>query len=125
MNQLDWPYGGYEGIGYVWINAILSAPDQLRQRLAWSLYQIFPVSVSGNEYAHEYEPWASFYDIFVKNAFGNYRDVLREVTYHPLMGLFLTYHNNKGFVNSGTNPDENYGTCVLFCFLFTHVSLRV
>ena len=39
----------------------------------------------GNE--REYEQWATYYDIFVHHAFGNYRDILREVSASPLMAV--------------------------------------
>ena len=41
------------------------------------------------------ESWLNYYDIFVRNAFGNLRDVLREVTYNPIMGDYLTYKRNR------------------------------
>ena len=43
------------------------------------------------------ESWLNYYDIFVRNAFGNLRDVLREVTYNPIMGDYLTYKRNRKF----------------------------
>ena len=33
-----------------------------------------------------------YYDIFVRNAFGNYRDILQEVAYNSQMGDMLTYY---------------------------------
>ena len=50
----------------------------------------------------------SYYDIFVRNAFGNFRDILREVTYSPVMGDYLTYKRNRAFDSDGVYPDENY-----------------
>ena len=44
----------------------------------------------------------------MRHAFGSYRDVLREVSYSPMMGDYLTYTQNKAFVASGTVPDENF-----------------
>jgi hypothetical protein len=37
----------------------------------------------------------SFYDILVRNALGNYRDVLQEVAFHPKMGQMLTYVGSR------------------------------
>ena len=54
------------------------------------------------------ESWLAYYDIFVRHAFGSYRDILHEVSYSPLMGRFLTYLNNKAYDSSGRYPDENY-----------------
>ena len=52
--------------------------------------------------------WAAWYDIFVRQAFGNYRQLLREVVYSPVMSFYLTYHNNKAYASAGTIPDENF-----------------
>ena len=49
---------------------------------------------SSNSDTHS-EAFTSFYDIFVRNAFGNYRDILKEVSYNPLMAYQLTYMGSK------------------------------
>ena len=50
----------------------------------------------------------TYYDIFVRHAFGNLRDTLKEVSYSPLMGDYLTFRRNKALAAAGTFPDENY-----------------
>jgi hypothetical protein len=68
----------------------LNSKDQLRQRMAWALSQIFPISstqIATDE--KEAEVWLNFFDIFVKNAFGNYRDILREISYSPMVSGFI------------------------------------
>ena len=83
--------------------------------MAWALAQHFVASAE--EIASEQaDSWAQYYDIFVRHAFGNFRDVLREVTYSPLMGDFLTYRGNQAFDRSGKYPDENYAREVIPCF---------
>lgn len=52
--------------------------------------------------------YVSYYDIFVRHAFGNFRDILREVTYSPVMGDYLTYKRNRAYDSDGVYPDENY-----------------
>lgn len=37
----------------------------------------------------------TYYDIFVRHAFGNYRDILKEVSYSPMMGEMLTYRDSR------------------------------
>ena len=56
----------------------------------------------------ETEMWLTFYDIFVRNAFGSYRAVLREVCYSPVMASYLTFLDSKSFAASTTSPDENF-----------------
>ena len=100
----------------VWATVVLSAPDQLRQRVAWGLSQLMIISREGLGRATEAETWATYYDIFVRNAFGNYRDVLREVAYSPMMGVYLTYRQNKAFAALKTYPDENFAREVMQLF---------
>jgi uncharacterized protein (DUF1800 family) len=58
--------------------------------------------------------WLSYYDIFVRNAFGNYKDILREVSYSPMMSDMLTFYQSKStqYVWETQNTiqfaDENY-----------------
>jgi len=52
-----------------------------------------------------------------KNAFGNYRTLLEDVTKSPVMGLYLsTLQNAKGDASGSTRADENYGREVLQLF---------
>merc|ERR1719223_1826453 len=94
----------------------LNADDQLRQRMAWALAQLVVVGEVGLGQSYMHEMWVTFYDIFVRNAFGNYRDILREVTYSPAMGDYLTYRRNIAHDRSGTYPDENYAREILQLF---------
>jgi len=91
----------------VWQNVVLTAPDQLRQRVAWALFQIMPVSARDFTYDNLVETWATYYDIFIHNAFGNYGDILHEVSRSPLMGQYLTFLDNRKAAN-GNYPDENF-----------------
>lgn len=91
----------------IWTMLALQAADQLRQRVAWALAQIFVVAPDDATMSHT-EMYVNYYDIFVRHAFGNFRDVLREVTYSPVMGDYLTYKRNRAFDSDGVYPDENY-----------------
>ena len=92
----------------VWTMQALYGNDQLRQRTAWALSQIFVVAIVGDNFAGQNEMWLNLYDIFVRHAFGNFRDVLREVTYNPIMGDYLTFKRNRAFDESNNYPDENF-----------------
>ncbi len=86
-------------------NAI-SGRDQLRQRVAFALSQIFVVS--GNEITHA-AGMAGYQNMLLDRAFGNYRDLLEDVTLSPVMGLYLDMINNaKGNPARNTQPNENY-----------------
>jgi uncharacterized protein (DUF1800 family) len=83
--------------------------DQLRQRVAFALSEIFVVSNSNGTLA--YQPWAltSFYDMLAADAFGNYRTLLEDVTKHPAMGIYLSMiGNRKADAEENIHPDENY-----------------
>ncbi len=69
----------------------LNAEDQLRQRMAFALSQILvvtPNQVDNDD--RETEIYFNYYDIFVRHAFGNYRDILKEVSYSPMVSNFKT-----------------------------------
>lgn len=77
---------------FIWSQVVATAPDQLRQRTAWALSQIFSMpksSIITQNRLNEF--FQSYYDIFVRNSFGNYRDVLMETTFHPLMAESLSF----------------------------------
>ncbi|MEC7108134.1 MAG: DUF1800 family protein [Verrucomicrobiota bacterium] len=99
----------------IWYQLAIDAPDQLRQRMAWALSQILVVGEAGNIHPQNNEKWLKYYDIFVRNAFGNYRDILEEVTYSPHMAYYLTYEKNQKEEN-GIFPDENYAREVMQLF---------
>src|SRR2546430_1088519 len=61
--------------------AALGGPDQLRQRVAFALSQILVVSRRDISLLGAPIGMMDFYDIFVRNAFGNYHDILREATF--------------------------------------------
>lgn len=102
---------------------IISADDQLRQRMAFALSQILVYS----DAADSDQPMRGFYqDILIRNAFGNFRDLLEDVTYSPAMGEWLTYRGNrKGDPNKGRMPDENYAREVLQLFSIGLVELNM
>lgn len=92
----------------------LSGPDQLRQRIALALSEI--LVVSGQQIKLPYA-MANYERIFLAQAFGNFRNVLREVTLSPAMGKFLNMANNdKPNLAKGIEPNENYAREVLQLF---------
>jgi uncharacterized protein (DUF1800 family) len=89
-------------------NAI-AAQDQLRQRVAFALSQILVISRRDANLSEKPEALTNFYDALVRHALGNYGDLLREVTFHPAMGWYLSYAGNqKADPSVPRYPDENY-----------------
>ncbi|WP_269716700.1 DUF1800 domain-containing protein [Caulobacter sp. NIBR2454] len=78
----------------------LSKPDQLRQRVAFALSQMI---VTSGMKVERTAGIASFQQIMLSNAFGNYETILREVTLNPAMGDYLDMATSvKGA------PNQNY-----------------
>ena len=95
---------------------LISAPDVLRQRVAFALSQIFVVSIEGlGAITWRNVAAAAYMDLLEKNAFGNFSDLLKAVSLSPAMG---TYLNMKGSVaaTGNSSPDENYAREVMQLF---------
>ncbi len=89
--------------------AAIAGPDQLRQRVAFALSQILVTSRRDPNLEIKPLGMTDYYDLFVRNAFGNYFNVLREVTFHPAMGRYLSHvGNQKARPEINQYPDENY-----------------
>ncbi len=122
---------------HAWFTATIGGEDQLRQKTAWALSQIFSVSRAGDGFEeeeaatlvggqsadrslrnHHFMGLTSYYDIFTKGAFGPYRDVLGYVTYHPIMGQWLSFRGNVRATSptAAVQPDENYAREVMQLF---------
>jgi len=96
-----------------WWQHALRAPDQLRQRMAWALSQIFVVSQFG-ALDSDHVGTTIYYDMLIEEAFGNYRDLLEKVTLSPMMGIYLSMmRNQKPNPITGHEPDENYAREVM------------
>lgn len=92
-----------------WYERALFGEDQLRQRAAFALSQIFVVSTRPRDWLFKSHMQATYMDHLQVGAFGNFRDLLEDVTYSPFMGLWLTHiGNSKADPETGATPDENY-----------------
>ena len=108
----------------VW-QSMIGNDDQLRTRMTFALSQIV---VANTRQSGGVRPRrAAFYaDALATNAFGNYRDLLDDVTYTPLMAEFLTYmRNRKGDERRGRMPDENYAREIMQLFTIGLVELNM
>jgi uncharacterized protein (DUF1800 family) len=107
-----------------WLWQATYAPDQLRQRMAYELSQIFVVSDQSTAINNDVIPMAAYQDLLANDAFAIYVNLLHDITYNPTMSKFLsTFHNQKANC-SGTSPnitcttlpDENYAREVMQLF---------
>lgn len=112
-----------EYVNLWWRNAI-TAEDQLRQRVAFALSEILVISARDG-LSEEQLGLSNYYDILVRNAFGNYRDLLQEVTLSPIMGSYLSMRgNHKPDPEQNIRPDENYARELLQLFSIGLVELN-
>ena len=100
----------------------LNEPDQLRQRVAFALGQVFVVSARKNNRAYA---MAQYQQLLLDNAFGTYRQLLEAVTLSPVMGQYLDVANNaRRDPQRGIPPNENYAREVLQLFSIGLVKLN-
>lgn len=108
----------------IWFRNALQGRDQLRQRVAFALSEIFVVSQIGALNSRVYST-TSYYDLLVENAFGNYRDLIGKVTLHPAMGVYLSMlSNEKPDPANNIRPDENYARELMQLFSIGLVELN-
>jgi uncharacterized protein (DUF1800 family) len=100
-----------------WWKISLTAPDQLRQRVAFALSEIFVTSDVASSLSGQPEGLANYYDMLANDAFGNFRTLLQDVTLSPVMGNYLNMlRNAKANPTKGTAADENYAREVMQLF---------
>jgi len=91
---------------------VATAPDQLRQKVAFALSQIFVISQRDSTVGGYERGVASYLDMLGREAFGNYRSLLEAVTRHPMMGLYLSHLRNQK-ASGNRVPDQNYAREVM------------
>jgi uncharacterized protein (DUF1800 family) len=126
MTYLNWVKNTlHESIGQnhrqeAWLLGALGGPDpqtntlihsdQLRQRVAFALSEIFVISDQNPTLDGFSLGMAYYYDVLIKDAFANYRTVLQDATLNPAMGVYLNMMGNRrADLSQNLHPDENYG----------------
>jgi uncharacterized protein (DUF1800 family) len=88
----------------------LTQPDQLRQRVAFALHKL--IVIAGRDMNNNEASWyAPYLQTIDKNAFGNFRQLLKDVTLTPGMGHYLDMAGN-----SRVAPNENYAREIMQLF---------
>ncbi len=108
-----------------WMRVALTGSDQLRQRVAFALSQIFVVSDQSGALEGNPTTLAHYNDLLATHAFGSFRTLLEDVTLHPSMGAYLSMLRNRKANASGTiRPDENYAREIMQLFSIGLVMLN-
>ncbi|MDQ6622579.1 MAG: DUF1800 family protein, partial [Verrucomicrobiota bacterium] len=100
-----------------WWTYAVAATDQLRQRVAFALSEVMVVSLNSAGLGNKPYALPAYYDVLVKDAFANYRQLLEDVTLNPGMGAYLNMlQNDKANPAKGTLPNENYAREIMQLF---------
>jgi uncharacterized protein (DUF1800 family) len=87
-----------------WWQAAITGNDQLRQRVAFALSELFVISGVGFEWGQEEQNYAN---MLSADAFTNWSKIVGDVTINPAMGFYLNLLNSQKA--SGTLiANENY-----------------
>ncbi|MCG8525866.1 MAG: DUF1800 domain-containing protein [Opitutales bacterium] len=98
-------------------NQLLGGSQLLRYRVALALSEIMVISDNVANIRQNPVGMADYYDMLARNAFGNFRTLIEEVTMHPIMGIYLSHAGNaKADPETGSFPDENYAREVMQLF---------
>lgn len=111
-------YQGISNFRSTWWNYVLSSPDQLRQRINYNLSELLVVSGVGSDaFEDQSNLSTAYYDVLGEHSLGNYRDLLRNISLNPSMGIYLSHFNNpKADPSRNIHPDENYAREIMQLF---------
>ena len=106
-----WPH-----FQYAWWESNIGNQDLLRQRVALALSEIMVISRNSNigDYG---VGLGDYYDVLKDHAFGNFKNLLKDVALHPMMGFYLSHYNNpKSNPEKNSFPDENFAREIMQLF---------
>jgi hypothetical protein len=114
--------GDQGGMPARFISNTVNQPDQLRQRVAFALSQIFVTSINVNIWNGTVAPYE---EMLMTDAFTNYRQIMYDVTLSAAMGQMLNMANNGKANASGTVlANENYAREIMQLFTVGTVMLN-
>ena len=106
-------------------DCIFNDPDFLRQKIGFALSQILVISKIG-DLSDQPERLFGVHDALYQGSFGNFRDMLGNVTYSYGMASYLSYFNNRrADVVGNTLPDENYAREIMQLFSIGLIKLNI
>ena len=122
-NQLFGPWA--LDFNYAWWQVNLTYEDLLRQKVAYALSQILVISIFSDlrDYAYFL---SDYYDVLIRHSFGNYRDLLYDITRHAAMAFYLSHLNNpKSNPDVNQRPDENFAREIMQLFTIGLFELNI
>ncbi len=110
-------WAGQDGVFNSFWRTAVTGDDQLRQRVAFALSEIFVISMQDTFVGNEPRAVAHYLDLLAAHSSGRYRDLLEGVAMHPMMGRYLSaLGNRKADTRTGRVPDENFAREVMQLF---------
>lgn len=101
---------------YAWWENHIAAQDLLRQRVALALSEIMVISLE-SDLSGFGEGLADYYDVLLQHSFGNFENLMYDVSLHPCMGYYLSHLNNpREIPEENIHPDENYAREIMQLF---------
>lgn len=93
----------------------LTQPDQLRQRVSFAFHKFIVV---GGQPLNSNQPFwfAPYLQTIDRNSFGNFRNMLFEITLNPGMGEYLNMRGNSVVSLTNPTPNENYAREIMQLF---------
>ena len=108
---------GQDGLLHSFWRGAIAGEDQLRQRVAFALSQIFVISMQDSTVGDNPRAAAHYLDMLATKGMGPYRNLIEAISLHPMMGRYLTsMGNRKADTRSGRVPDENYAREIMQLF---------
>ncbi|HEX7721234.1 MAG TPA: DUF1800 family protein [Pyrinomonadaceae bacterium] len=93
----------------------LTQPDQLRQRAGFAFHKF--IVVGGQQLNNNQPFWfAPYLQTIDRNSFGNFRQMLFEVSLNPSMGEYLNMRGNSVISLANPTPNENYAREIMQLF---------
>jgi uncharacterized protein (DUF1800 family) len=114
-NTFNFFFNSYPADFMLW-KQLFTEPDGMRKRVALALSEFFVASLQSAEFTWRSHGYAQYWDLLNTNAFGNFRQLLEDVTLSPAMGYYLNTKGNQKEDNKGRLPDENYAREVMQLF---------
>jgi uncharacterized protein (DUF1800 family) len=88
---------------------LIAGGDQLRQRVGMALLDFLVVGIDGVDLPWKQFAVAAYVDVLMDGAFGNFRNLMQNISLNVAMGYYLTFAGNrKANPATGSVPDENY-----------------
>ncbi len=116
VDSNEYYFRSYPADNMIW-SQLMSGGNSIRKRAALALSEFFVVSLNSVNIAWRSQAMGEYWDILNRNAFGNFRDLLEDITLNPAMGVFLnTLGNRKADPRTGRVADENFGREIMQLF---------